>query len=84
MYHHNKIIYAIKNELPKYKDIIHIDESELENCSICEYVKCNIKTTCKHSFCEDCLATWFDKNKSCPYCRVDLTNSKVYCIESIK
>ena len=24
---------------------------------------------CKHIFCEDCVATWFDRDTTCPMCR---------------
>jgi hypothetical protein len=39
------------------------------NCSICLETPSNCQTKCKHDFCYDCLNTWFQTNKTCPYCR---------------
>ena len=27
---------------------------------------------CKHIFCEECAATWFDKERTCPMCRAEV------------
>jgi lipopolysaccharide biosynthesis glycosyltransferase len=67
--------------LSEYEKIIYINEKELENCPICNDMKCNIKTKCIHTFCEDCLEIWLNNKRSCPYCREELFNSKFYCIE---
>ena len=50
----------------------------MEYCIICfiEYENLCI-TKCDHKFCENCLLSWFKKNKtSCPVCRVDITEYK--------
>ena len=28
---------------------------------------------CKHIFCEECVATWFDRDTTCPMCRYIIT-----------
>jgi len=32
---------------------------------------------CKHSFCNICITTWLEKHKSCPMCKIDLTELEV-------
>ena len=29
---------------------------------------------CKHIFCEECVATWFDRERTCPMCRAQVRN----------
>lgn len=29
---------------------------------------------CKHIFCEECLITWFDRERTCPMCRAQVTD----------
>jgi len=43
------ISYKINIIIPKYEEILHVNETELVDCSFCYEVKCN------HIFCEDCL-----------------------------
>jgi len=69
---------------PIFDRTIIIDELKSDICSICCNNKCDIKTICDHSFCEDCLGTWYNKNKSCPICRFNLSNCKFHSIESVK
>ncbi|XP_059090529.1 RING finger and transmembrane domain-containing protein 2-like [Tigriopus californicus] len=44
------------------------------SCPIC-YEDYRLPTLlhCKHIFCEECLATWFDREKTCPLCRAQVT-----------
>ena len=28
---------------------------------------------CKHIFCEECVATWFDRERTCPMCRAQVS-----------
>lgn len=53
-----------------YKKIASYEhcESEIE-CSICHSVKSNVKTTCKHLYCKDCLLKWLSIKNNCPMCR---------------
>jgi len=45
-----------------------------ETCSICTEYDCNVKLNCKHSFCKNCISTWYDKNNTCPLCRAEITS----------
>ena len=29
-------------------------------------------TECGHKFCRECILSWGDKNKTCPYCRAEI------------
>lgn len=44
----------------------------LEVCPICYENEVNLSTKCKHSFCNNCLTRWKEKNSNCPYCRSQL------------
>ena len=54
------------------------NDTEIVNCSICQDIFNyndiirSIKS-CKHKFHIDCIDKWFEKNKKCPICRVDIT-----------
>ncbi|KAL8106506.1 uncharacterized protein LOC141672746 [Apium graveolens] len=39
-------------------------------CAICqEKMHAPIFLSCKHIFCEDCVAEWFERERTCPLCR---------------
>jgi hypothetical protein len=48
----------------------------LENFNIIENIKDNfirkIKN-CNHYFCNECISTWFEKHKTCPVCKKDVS-----------
>ena len=71
----NKIInYKVIKSLPKHNEIMYLDK--IEDCPICSENKCDLKTSCNHTFCESCIQTLFIINNSkCPYCRHSLTNT---------
>ena len=51
------------------------DEIKLakESCPICyDGLKTPLKLNCSHIFCEKCIYLWFDKEASCPMCRVKI------------
>lgn len=42
-------------------------------CPIChDNLSEPTKLHCKHIFCEECVATWFDREKTCPMCRAQV------------
>ena len=45
---------------------------ETSTCTICCEYDCAVELNCKHSFCENCISTWYDKNQTCPLCRTDI------------
>ena len=70
----NQIInYTIIQTLLKSNTVLHLEQ--LEVCPICIELLCNLKTCCNHTFCESCIQTWFNNNKTCPYCRTCLENT---------
>ncbi|GFO44201.1 RING finger and transmembrane domain-containing protein 2-like [Plakobranchus ocellatus] len=43
-------------------------------CPICQdTVNEPIMLPCKHIFCEQCVSIWFDREKTCPMCRAEIT-----------
>ena len=71
----NKIIkYKIVKTLNKSNNILYMEQ--LEICPICSDTMCNLQTVCNHTFCESCIQTWLNSDKTtCPYCRISLTNT---------
>ena len=50
---------------------------DLKTCGgICPICHDNLKDAtmlhCKHIFCEECVATWFDRERTCPMCRAQV------------
>ncbi|XP_053982529.1 RING finger and transmembrane domain-containing protein 2 isoform X1 [Hylaeus volcanicus] len=48
-------------------------------CAIChdEY-SIPVILHCKHIFCETCVLTWLDKERTCPLCRANITDDPTY------
>ncbi|RUS89763.1 hypothetical protein EGW08_002466 [Elysia chlorotica] len=43
-------------------------------CPICQdTVNEPVMLPCKHIFCEQCVTIWFDREKTCPMCRAEIT-----------
>ncbi|XP_034256912.1 E3 ubiquitin-protein ligase RNF8-like isoform X2 [Thrips palmi] len=68
---------ASKNEQQAKQDVIEnfgeLVESELQ-CSICNELFVMATTlNCNHTFCQECIASWVKKNKTCPICRAPYT-----------
>jgi hypothetical protein len=54
-------------------------DEEDKSCPICmEKTKMMRKTKCGHMFCKECIKKWLDKNKCCPFCRMDIKDNKIY------
>ena len=71
----NKINYRIIKTFNKSNTVLYKDQ--VDNCPICSETVCDIQTSCKHTFCESCIQTWFNSNQgqTCPYCRNCLSNT---------
>lgn len=56
---------------------------KIQICAICrdENVSCNFLTRCNHSFHKECIETWLNKLRACPYCRKRI--SKCAVIEKV-
>lgn len=66
------------NSINKKNKIIPIflekgnNEINYSNCSICleEFKNNSIKICCGHHYHSECILKWFDKDRSCPNCRI--------------
>ncbi|XP_020293074.1 RING finger and transmembrane domain-containing protein 2 [Pseudomyrmex gracilis] len=48
-------------------------------CAIChEEYSVPVRLHCKHIFCEMCVSTWLDRERSCPLCRASITDDPIY------
>ncbi|XP_041348971.1 E3 ubiquitin-protein ligase RNFT1-like [Gigantopelta aegis] len=48
-------------------------------CPICQDdVKDPVMLPCKHIFCENCVSVWFDRERTCPMCRAEITENPVF------
>ncbi|EFN70191.1 Ring finger and transmembrane domain-containing protein 2 [Camponotus floridanus] len=48
-------------------------------CAIChEEYTTPVRLHCKHIFCETCVSTWLDRERSCPLCRASITDDPIY------
>ncbi|KAI8139105.1 hypothetical protein BJV82DRAFT_628216 [Fennellomyces sp. T-0311] len=51
---------------------------EAFSCTICvDYFDSPYTLQCGHTFCKDCIMTWFGRQKSCPGCRRDIIQRPV-------
>ena len=51
------------------------------SCPICyDEVDFGRETPCHHYFCTGCIITWLEKNRCCPYCRMDIKDNNI-CIK---
>ena len=53
-----------------YGESVSLQSLRDSTCSVCmDELKCPIKLSCGHVFCEACIAQWFEKEDTCPLCR---------------
>eukprot|EP00093_Oithona_nana_P006849 06849.XXX_321748_327244_1 [CDS] Oithona nana genome sequencing. len=65
----------------RYGNIPSSDELKATGgtCPIChDNLREPTKLHCKHIFCEECVATWFDREKTCPMCRAQVTEDPAW------
>jgi len=50
------------------------------SCPICQEELTNpvALRICKHIFCEDCIALWFDRERTCPMCRASVAEDPTW------
>lgn len=64
--------------------VVPVEELAEQVCPICQECADEIRekhtnlrmTTCKHMFCEPCIAKWFEKNVKCPVCLTELDDTQ--------
>ena len=67
----NRLIY-IKFCFSRYGKTPSEDQIKASGgyCPICQDTYHDpVMLHCKHIFCEECVATWFDRDTTCPMCR---------------
>ncbi|ODN03144.1 RING finger and transmembrane domain-containing protein 2 [Orchesella cincta] len=48
-------------------------------CPIChDNYASPTRLACSHIFCEECVATWFDRERTCPMCRAKVVDDPTY------
>ncbi|CAL8129584.1 unnamed protein product [Orchesella dallaii] len=48
-------------------------------CPIChDNYSSPTRLNCSHIFCEECVATWFDRERTCPMCRAKVVDDPTY------
>lgn len=60
----------------KYLELPHNDQDEeYKVCAICQdEIKDICLLRCNHVLCLNCIVKWMKENKSCPFCRLDLSD----------
>jgi len=62
--------FAMTDDLPYGKKLPSNEVSEDGGCSICqEQFTSPVKLHCQHVFCQACIESWFQREKTCPLCR---------------
>lgn len=57
-------------QIPQSEEVIVVVEDEAVECCICyEGVIEGKKLSCGHIYHKECIDTWFNEKKICPYCR---------------
>ncbi|XP_065055546.1 E3 ubiquitin-protein ligase RNFT2-like [Rhopilema esculentum] len=63
-------------QMPSQSQILEAGNS----CPICQEELANpvALRICKHIFCEDCIAVWFDRERTCPMCRANVAEDPTW------
>jgi len=64
--------------IPKIDLFIINKPFEQKDCTICFETNSNALTLCNHSFCYDCINTWYKHVPNCPMCRTPINEAYVY------
>jgi len=69
--------YSFK--IDKVEDLVPVVNVESIMCPIClteeaDFVR---QTPCHHYFCSGCILLWLEKNKTCPYCRMNIKDNNI-------
>lgn len=69
--------YSFK--IDKVEDLVPIVHVESIVCPICYTEEADFvrETPCHHYFCSGCILLWLEKNKTCPYCRMNIKDNKI-------
>lgn len=69
----NDIIVSWKVKITLHNQPVLV--SSVDICPICNEHDCNVVSKdCNHSFCNDCITIWWNKNSACPLCRTDINS----------
>lgn len=69
------VFYYISKSLPMVNNInINIDTVNEKICPICYETSVLVQTNCFHNYCLECLTNHYNINKTCPYCRRNITH----------
>jgi hypothetical protein len=68
---------SLKLEFGAYASPEDLAEAGNPDCSICyeSPMQVPVRLSCTHMFCEECVNEWFDRERSCPLCRSEVSSS---------
>ena len=62
-------------ELPQNEEVIVVVDEEVECCICYEGIVEGKRLNCGHIYHKECIDTWFNEKKICPYCRATISNN---------
>lgn len=75
----NEVVRSLRELLGNFSYGMPVTISEFDEnvCPICQDKFSNpVILKCKHTFCQDCVCMWLDKENSCPMCRAKILVKK--------